>query len=80
MKKAPRLGTEISDGSSSMSVCTYSGWSSASCAATAAPLEWPATWARRTPRWSSSAAASAAWSAMLTGGGVWVLPTQPRLW
>ena len=48
VKKAPRLGTEISDGSSSMSVCTYSGWSSASCAATAAPLEWPAMWAGRT--------------------------------
>ena len=46
----------------------------------AAPVEWPATWARRTPRWSSSAAASAACVAMLTGGGVWVLPTQPRLW
>ena len=32
------------------------------------------------PRCSRSAAASAACVAMLTGGGVWVLPTQPRLW
>ena len=29
---------------------------------------------------SSRAEASAAWSRMLTGGGVCVLPTQPRLW
>ena len=26
------------------------------------------------------AAASEAWSAIVTGGGVWVLPAQPRLW
>ncbi len=77
---AAPLGTDSSNGSSRISVCTVSGWSSASWAATTAPVEWPATWARGTPRWSRSAAASAAWSAMLTGGGVWVLPTQPRLW
>ena len=31
-------------------------------------LEWPARCTRRTPRWSSRPPASAAWSAMLTGG------------
>lgn len=40
---------------------------------TAPPLEWAATWTRSSPRWSRSAAASAASSPMLTGGGVCVL-------
>ena len=38
---------EAATSSSRISVCTRSGWSRASWAATAAPLEWPAMWARR---------------------------------
>ena len=79
-KNAAPRGNDTSVGSSRVSVCTFSGWSRASWAPIDAPVEWPAMCARRTPRWSSNAAASAACSAMLTGGGVCVLPTQPRLW
>ena len=41
-ERLPRLGNDTSVGSSRVSVCTFSGWSRASWAAIAAPLEWPA--------------------------------------
>src|SRR4029450_2316957 len=78
--KASALGTVNSAGSSRVIVWTTSGRSSASWRTTGPLLEWPATCTRRTPRWSSRPPASAAWSAMLTGGAVWALPAQPRRW
>ena len=40
-RNAPPSGNDTSVGSSRVSVCTFSGWSSASWAPIDAPVEWP---------------------------------------
>ena len=41
-RNSPPRGNDTSVGSSSVSVCTFSGWSRASWAPIDAPVEWPA--------------------------------------
>ena len=79
-RKASPLGTESSDGSSRISVCTISGWSSASWAAIRRAGGVAGDVGARHSQMVEERRGVGGVVATLTGGGVWVLPTQPRLW